>query len=458
MNEYHVSLKNSVDKRWLFEAALDLASATQNDLEELKKKKWYHRLIETVTFSKEGQIRTAKDISSVAKLQELVIRILVTLANENAEFSQELIKHKNILNALHISNDALRIAIEKLKFGGSSQVDFLDIGRDKKYIIANLLIQADPNAVRTEFSKQFIGSLLNNTYYIASDDTVKVDAVQSLNKYEQELLYRLIMVDRYLNQINYLTDSPVIDQLSVSTVRKNEILQSVQNTATVVSPEFFATFYEKQADIIREVDDSDIVFNQDIEEPGVEQDADELASPKEEESASKPVNENRYKKQSRHQTWELKQMEKSANKAVSVAVGTTAATCAIPIPFADAPILITEQVALLTTICGIYKINIKKDGLKSLVSAAFGIGGATLIGRSIASSLFKLLPGVGSLAGGAISAGTASVVTLAMGKSFIEVCKATKLGIIREEDITTSKGKKMMQQTFKEQMQKAKKK
>ena len=151
-------------------------------------------------------------------------------------------------------------------------------------------------------------------------------------------------------------------------------------------------------------------------------------------------------------------MEKSANKAVSVAVGTTAATCAIPIPFADAPILITEQVALLTTICGIYKINIKKDGLKSLVSAAFGIGGATLIGRSIASSLFKLLPGVGSLAGGAISAGTASVVTLAMGKSFIEVCKATKLGIIREEDITTSKGKKMMQQTFKEQMQKAKKK
>ena len=345
-----------------------------------------------------------------------------------------------------------------MKFGGSSQVDFLDIGRDKKYIIANLLIQADPNAVRTEFSKQFIGSLLNNTYYIASDDTVKFGAVQSLNKYEQELLYRLIMVDRYLNQINYLTDSPVIDQLSVSTVRKNEILQSVQNTATVVSPEFFATFYEKQADIIREVDDSDIFFNQDIEEPGVEQDADELASPKEEESASKPVNENRYKKQSRHQTWELKQMEKSANKAVSVAVGTTAATCAIPIPFADAPILITEQVALLTTICGIYKINIKKDGLKSLVSAAFGIGGATLIGRSIASSLFKLLPGVGSLAGGAISAGTASVVTLAMGKSFIEVCTATKLGIIREEDITTSKGKKMMQQTFKEQMQKAKKK
>lgn len=457
MNEYHISLNDSADKQWLFDAALDLAAATQNDLEALKKKKWYHRLIETVTFSKEGQIQTAKDISSIAKLQELVTRILVTLANENAEFSQELIKHKNILNDLHFSNDALRLAIEKLKFGGSSQVDFLDIGREKKYIIVNLLIQTDSNTVRTDFSKQYIGSLLNNTYYIASDDTVKVDAVQSLNKYEQELLYRLIIVDRYINQIDYYTDSPVIDLLSVSTARKSEILQSVQNTAAVVSPEFFATFYEKQAYIISDIDDSDIIFNQ-VEEPKVEQHTDDPATQREEETANNPVNENSYKKQSKRRKWEFEEMEKSANKAVAVAVGATAATCAIPIPFADAPLLITEQVALLTTICGIYKINIKKDGLKSLVSAAFGIGGATLIGRSIASSMFKFLPGVGSLAGGAISAGTASVVTLAMGKSFIEVCKATKLGIIREEDITTSKGKKMMQQTFKDQMQKAKKK
>ena len=82
----------------------------------------------------------------------------------------------------------------------------------------------------------------------------------------------------------------------------------------------------------------------------------------------------------------------------------------------------------MTTICGIFKINIKKDGLKALAMAALSAGGATLAGKTIASNLPKLVPGIGSVAGGVISAGTAGVVTFAMGKAFIEVCKAVKMG------------------------------
>ena len=40
------------------------------------------------------------------------------------------------------------------------------------------------------------------------------------------------------------------------------------------------------------------------------------------------------------------------------------------VAMADAPLLIAQQVALMTTICGIFKINIKKDGLKALATAA----------------------------------------------------------------------------------------
>ena len=46
----------------------------------------------------------------------------------------------------------------------------------------------------------------------------------------------------------------------------------------------------------------------------------------------------------------------------------TAATGAIPIPFADAPMMIAEQVALMATICGIYGIDVGKDGLKMLAT------------------------------------------------------------------------------------------
>lgn len=153
---------------------------------------------------------------------------------------------------------------------------------------------------------------------------------------------------------------------------------------------------------------------------------------------------------------EITKLNEKAENAVAIAVAATATTGAIPIPFADAPLLITEQVALMGRICGIYGINIGKDGLKMLVTTVIGAGGATILGKTVATNLIKLIPGAGTVAGGAISAGTAGVVTLAMGKAFIEVCKMVKLGKLSEEDVTSSKGKAIMKKHFKENFKKNK--
>ena len=154
---------------------------------------------------------------------------------------------------------------------------------------------------------------------------------------------------------------------------------------------------------------------------------------------------------------EITALNEKAENAVAVAVAATAATGAIPIPFADAPLLIGEQVALMATICGIYGINVKKDGLKMLAATALGAGGAAIIGKTIATNLLKLVPGAGTVVGGAISAGTAGVVTLAMGKAFIEVCKMVKLGKLSESDITSPKGISVMKEQFKVQVKEKKK-
>ena len=150
----------------------------------------------------------------------------------------------------------------------------------------------------------------------------------------------------------------------------------------------------------------------------------------------------------------LKMIER-ADTAVTVAATTAAATGAVPIPFADAPILIGEQVALMATIAGIFKIDVKKDGLKALAIAAVGAGGAAAAGKTIATNLLKLVPGGGTIAGGVISAGTAGAITLALGNGFIEVCKAAKMG--RLEDITSPEGRNMLKQEFKNRLKKQKK-
>lgn len=151
---------------------------------------------------------------------------------------------------------------------------------------------------------------------------------------------------------------------------------------------------------------------------------------------------------------EITALNEKAENAVAVAVAATAATGAIPIPFADAPLMIGEQVALMATICGIYGIDVGKDGLKMLATTAIGAGGAAIAGKTIATNLLKLIPVAGSVAGGAISAGTAGVVTLAMGKAFIEVCKMVKLGKLGESDITSSRGVSIMKEQFRDQLKK----
>lgn len=154
------------------------------------------------------------------------------------------------------------------------------------------------------------------------------------------------------------------------------------------------------------------------------------------------------------QDYETKEMLEKADNIVGVAVASTSATGAILIPFADAPLLIGQQVAMMAAINSVFKMDISKDTLKSLAMAVIGVGGATVLGRTIAANLLKLIPGVGSVAGGAISATTAGLITLALGKSYIRVCKEIKMGKLDQDDLTKKKGIEALKTAFKEQLKK----
>lgn len=153
---------------------------------------------------------------------------------------------------------------------------------------------------------------------------------------------------------------------------------------------------------------------------------------------------------------DLEAMCKKAERTVSAFVATTATTGAIPIPFADAPLLIGQQVAMMAKINVDFNIEVGEDTLKSLASAALGIGGAAVAGRTIATNLLKLIPGIGTIAGGAISAGTAGLITLALGKAYIQVCKSIKQGQLDQEDLKGSIGTEALTVAFKEALKQGK--
>lgn len=62
--------------------------------------------------------------------------------------------------------------------------------------------------------------------------------------------------------------------------------------------------------------------------------------------------------------------------------------------------------------------------IKGMVSSSIGAGGATLLGKTVVTNILKFIPGAGTVVGGAISAGTAGVITAALGEAYIGIaCK-----------------------------------
>lgn len=95
----------------------------------------------------------------------------------------------------------------------------------------------------------------------------------------------------------------------------------------------------------------------------------------------------------------------------------------IPIPFADAPIIAASQVTMIAKITSIFGLSYDKAMLTSVLGVMPGVGGAVVTGRSVSSGLLKLVPGAGTVVGGAISGGTASAITSAMAAVYINVLK-----------------------------------
>ena len=113
--------------------------------------------------------------------------------------------------------------------------------------------------------------------------------------------------------------------------------------------------------------------------------------------------------------------KRAAHKVVVSAAAAATAAGAVPIPFADAAVLVPIQVGMLAGISATFGIELSKAFLITLVAAMAGPTGATFLGRAAVSNLLKLLPGVGSVAGGAIGAATAATLTAALGELYIAV-------------------------------------
>lgn len=148
----------------------------------------------------------------------------------------------------------------------------------------------------------------------------------------------------------------------------------------------------------------------------------------------------------------LSEKKRRASKVVATAALAATGQGAAPIPFADAALLIPTQVGMIASITVIFGFDVNKSVITTLLSSTIGSGGATLLGRAVVANILKLLPAAGSIAGGAISAGTAGVITAALGSAYIAFMELVYKGEMNIEDLSSKEGKETIANIFKENL------
>jgi uncharacterized protein (DUF697 family) len=116
----------------------------------------------------------------------------------------------------------------------------------------------------------------------------------------------------------------------------------------------------------------------------------------------------------------------AARTVMRRAVAAASAAAATPIPFAHAVALVPIQVTMLAGISRALGLALDQDAARAVAAAALGCTASTLGGRALAAGLLKLVPGVGTIVGGAINSAVAGSVTRVLGEAYLEFVCVTK--------------------------------
>ena len=125
----------------------------------------------------------------------------------------------------------------------------------------------------------------------------------------------------------------------------------------------------------------------------------------------------------------------------------------IPIPVADALMLIPIQVAMFTRITNIYGVEMTRNKMTRILFIMLGTTGAATAGKFLASSLLKFIPGL-NFVDGVINSVAATSITFAFGMTYIYIMESLLTGAMTENDLVSDEGLNKIKSILNENLKK----
>lgn len=116
----------------------------------------------------------------------------------------------------------------------------------------------------------------------------------------------------------------------------------------------------------------------------------------------------------------LAAMTQRAEQTVRRAAAAAGAAGATPIPIADAAGVFGVQAGMIIAVSLQMGVKLRRSDLQAMAVTLLGALGLTAGGRFIAGFFAKLIPGLGSIAGSALTGTAAAALTYGLGRAYIE--------------------------------------
>lgn len=154
----------------LHKAIHELSSASQDQFDEIKREKWYHRVFDMVTFSQKGKKRLAEQISTVAQAQQILLELLLRLSENDNAISGMVRESFDDLKKLGEQNIYLLDRIKKLEnaaLGLYTDTDIHNFSQKEKQILCACLYKisetsTDSSDQQQEFANFIVLNLNTN--------------------------------------------------------------------------------------------------------------------------------------------------------------------------------------------------------------------------------------------------------------------------------------------------------
>lgn len=104
-DDYNV-IKEAIDR---------ISSASEEQFEQIKKEKWYNRVLDMVTFSQKGKGRMAEQVGTLAQAQQIVIELLWILSDEDKNISEIVKESQENIQKISEQNVYLYAKIQQLE-------------------------------------------------------------------------------------------------------------------------------------------------------------------------------------------------------------------------------------------------------------------------------------------------------------------------------------------------------